>query len=239
MLKNIPYELEKYVNPNPTETIGGVSIVSGQTLPNDDGIGRVMRITAGSGFGFVDLDTSKPWMMRVSDKLDYEIGFWFKQSIFDPTFELSINAFSCQYVAKKTFNVTDGSEEASFLLASERTVGQVDKWMYARYILFNKDKSLEPNVQPTTSLSVGRNLIMEEGVTNIIVNLLCRNGQLDMYDFKIKPLKNPFETCFIQGSDILTIRRKNNNSTESEKDTDNKANRFLLPYNTNNTTIKL
>ena len=85
-LNNITYELEQYVNPNPVMTIGGVSIINAMSPKNITE--RVMRITAGSGFGFVDVSTSKKWFMRISNKLDYEIIFINEYDTIQEAYEL-------------------------------------------------------------------------------------------------------------------------------------------------------
>lgn len=237
-LKNIPYDLEKYVNPNPVMTIGGVSIVD-ESSPNNV-TERVMKIIAGSGFGFVDIATSKKWFMRVNDKLDYEISFWFKQpNYYKSNFDFSVNAFSCYDIEKTIYESTTGTQKKSFFETGDNIISAANQWYFARYILFGSEKTIEPNDAPIVSLASGNNLIMAEGTTNIIVNILCKMNEIRIFDFKVKPLKTPFSTGFIQGSDILEIWRKNNNTQYSEDKIDSKSNDLLLPYDTSNVQIKL
>lgn len=238
-LTSIPYNLEQYVNPNPVEVIGGVSIITEENPFGEDG--RVMKIVAGAGFGFIDIHTSKKWFIRVNHNLDYEISFWFKQKISPRTsnFEFSVNAFSCYDVPKKTYNSTSGDEKNSFFESGDSIVSAADQWYFARYILFGYEKTIEPGLQPSTSLSAGNNLIMSEKTTNILVNILCRKNEIRIFDFKVKPLKTDFSTGFVQGSDLLEIWRKNNNAKQNDEKIDKIAADLLLPYNTSNIPIKL
>lgn len=233
----LPYVLEQYVNPSPTFHIGGVSIVT-EAKP-DATNGRIMLIEAGSGFGFVDVETSKKWFMNVDHKLDYEVSFWFKQPTIDPSFELSMNSFKCDDTELQTKEIEGGTLTNIFIPDSQQVCSEADRWYFARYIIFGYQQALEPGVQPITSLSVGTNLIMEELTSKIIINLKCTNEELRMWNFKVKPLRTQFSTGFVQGTNMLEIWRKNNNTKLIDDAVDKVANQLLLPYNTSNITIKL
>lgn len=239
----LPYELEQYVNPDPVETIGGVSI---QVAARPDAtIGRIMNITAGSGFGFVNALTSAPWMMTIDDKIDYEISFWFSQSEITPSFSLSMNSFNCSFTQYQTYDITTGNAESFFIKSTEQVIPyspvNARTWRFARYIVYNKNRPIQPTLQPKTSLAVGRNLKFNPSVTTskMMVNLKCTFDQIQIWNFKVKPLSTPFSTGFVQGTDLLEIWRKNNNKRKKETDIDNIANKILLPYNNSNVSIKL
>jgi len=233
----LPYLLEKYVNPSPHFHIGGVSIIT-DTRP-DGTNGRIMLIDAGSGFGYTSVEVSSKWFMKVDHNLDYEVSFWFKQPTVDPSFELSMNSFKCDNTELQTVDITAGAPEKIFIPDSQKVSSTPDVWHFARYIIFGYQQPLEPAVQPITSLAVGTNLIMEELTSKIIVNLLCTNDELRVWNFKVKPLRTQFSTGFVQGTNMLEIWRKNNNTKLTDDSADKIANQLLLPYNTSNITIKL
>lgn len=239
MIDNItlPYELEQYVNPNPTIVMGGVSIIT--DLRPDGTSGRIMKIEAGSGFGYVDVPTSKHWFKKIDQNLDYEISFWFKQPDITPSFEFSLRTFNCADTMLQCTDIRNGNAEDIFITNTQQVISIPDKWHFARYILFRHTQSTEIGLQPITSLANGTNLIMSEGTSKLIVNLFCSNDYIKMWDFKIKPLRHKFSAGFVQGSDMLQIWRKNNNPKFSNEQIDNIANQLLLPYNTTNITIKL
>lgn len=233
----LPYELEQYVNPTPTTTIGGVSIVT-EAKP-DTTNGRIMLIASGSGFGFSTIGQSEPWLMNVDHNIDYEISFWFKQPTIDPSFELSVNIFDCALTELQTKEIVGGTFTNKFIQDSEQVSSTPDKWHFARYILYNYQQPLDAVNQPNTSLAVGTNLIMEELTSKLIVNLFCTDEELRVWNFKVKPLNTKFSSGFVQGTNMLEIWRKNNNNKLTEDKVDKIANQLLLPYNTANITIKL
>ena len=129
-LNNITYELEQYVNPNPVMTIDGVSIINAMSPKNITE--RVMRITAGSGFGFVDVSTSKKWFMRISNKLDYEISFWFKQpNTVQPCFELSFNGFDCNDNQLNSYESSLGAIDNRWVKSTDKVLTMQNKWYFA------------------------------------------------------------------------------------------------------------
>jgi hypothetical protein len=178
--------------------------------------------------------------MRVSDKLDYEVSFWFKNvGTIQPCFELSYNGFDCFDNILTSHESNGGTADNRWIKSTDQTVSKSDQWYFARFCLFNYQHPVEPNVQPSTSLSVGNNLIMAQNTTNVIVNLLCTNAEIRLYNFKFKPLYTKFSTGFVQGSNMLQVWRKNNNKTLSEKQVDSIAQKLLFPYNTSNVNIQI
>lgn len=240
---DLPYELEQYVNPNPVTVIGGVSIITG--VKPDGTNGRIMNIEAGSGFGFDSFPDSLPWVMRVDHSIDYEISFWFRQAEITPSFELSVDTFDCNLNTTQPIEIVNGTPENRFIFDTEQVIpyhsNNADIWRFARYILYNKDRTPEPSLQPKTSLGVGRNLIMDpnETTANLLVNLFCTYDQIQVWNFKVKPLSTPFSTGFVQSTNLLEVWRKNNNKKKTETDIDNIANRLLFPYNVSGVSIKL
>lgn len=234
---SIPYELEQYTNPNPITVIGGVSIIT-DVLPQNLGNGRVMLINQGNGFGFKNVAESKRWFMKVDHKIDYEISFWFKQPTEDASWFLRVHVFDCFDNVLKTFDITDGTVNDTFVII-QKVICKGQQWYFARYILYGYKEPLQVGLQPITSLSEGTNLKMQKGVNQILVDLFCTKNWLKIYNFKIKPLRTPFSTGFVQGSDLLTLWRKNNNKKYTEEQVDSIATQLLFPYNTANVTISL
>ena len=236
------YQLEQYVNPNPTMVIGGVSIVT-QDLPMGLGQGRVMQIEPGSGFGFESVEISKKWFMKVDPFIDYEISFWFKQDVVTPCLFLRVHAFDCGDNELDTYNITNGAVENTFV-GYDQVIVEAENWYFARYILYGANENIQFGLQPYTSLSVGKNLKMNKKTSQILVDLATFltdefNTKILMYNFKVKPLRTPFSRGHVQGSDLLVNWRKNNSEKFTEKQVDDLATDFLFPYNTANKSINL
>jgi hypothetical protein len=123
---------------------------------------------------------------------------------------------------------------------------EINKWYFAKYILFKKNTDVDFLNPPDTSLSVGRNIIMKNKTSMIVPNIICNfdasNGSnsyaMRLYNFRVRPLEMPFELGVIQGSDSIAIWRKNNTHNTDDKIED-VAKNILLPHDLRLLTIKL
>lgn len=205
-------------------------------LPITENDGKIdfVKLYNGQGFGLESddfLSVKKKFAIRVSDNIDYVISFWIKQSSLDPSLELSLTSFNCEFDTKLVSkNVQDGIAETFFIRGNERITSIPNRYVFCEFILYSKKQKIDPT-QPKTSLSIGRNLIMADTTANIFINLKCIKDTINIWNFKVRPLRTPFSTGFIGNNNLLQIWRKNNKKHMSNQDIDNIAKNYLLPYN--------
>ena len=184
---------------------------------------------ANVGFGYYPNVDSK-YAIRVSDSLDYEISFWFRQPTTSPCMEVSVDAFACDLKTILTpLDVTSGAYNRIILAGTEQICGQAYQWNFFHAIIYNKNQQVQNGAQAITSHAAGTNLIMRPGTANIFVNVWCVNYCLLIWDFKVRPLKTPFSTGFLGGNNLLEIFRRNNRKDFTTAQIDSIADRFLLP----------
>lgn len=222
-------------------------------ITDNNGEATAVKLFYGQGFGLDtddELESKKQFAIRVSDEIDYCISFWIKQTSVIPSLELSLTGFNCDFsVQKLSKSILDGNTEDHFVKANEKILSIPNRYHFVRYILYSKNQSINPS-QPLNSMSSGRNLIMEEGTTNIFINLRSvpllllpeENSEPDsinIWNFKVRPLKTPFSTGFLNTTNLLEIWRKNNKKHKSNEEIDNIARNYLLPYNSIQAVINL
>ncbi len=214
-------------------------VITTTTVPG--GIqGDALYISQNAGFGFTDLDTSKKFAIVVSEKIDYEISFWVRQPNSAAGFELSVKTFNSDFVETLTFDIVNGSTNRILIDSALKVLDVDNKWYFCRYILYSSTQEVVVGQQPKTSLSAGTNLIMSASTANLFVNLISRQVDgIHIWNFKIKPLRTPFSTGFLQPGHLLEIWRKNNNNALSLEQIDRNAQRYLLPNNTGQSVINL
>lgn len=182
-----------------------------------------------AGFGFVNIEQSKNYAITVSDEIDYEISFWFKQPNREPTFELSVKCFDCDFQKELRPRSIIGGGSNNVLIPGNLPICSLEnKWNFFHGILYNKNQPLSSK-QPITSHAAGRNLIMREGTRKLFVNLTVVKNCLLVWDFKIKPAATPFSTCFIQSNGLIEIWRKNNKKDLTDQQIDTLTRDYLLP----------
>lgn len=206
----------------------------------------VVQLFVNEGFGLEDdahLEAKKKFAIRVSDQIDYCISFWVKQSHPDESLELSIRGFNCSFEQEKfTKSFLYGYNTKFFISPLERAVGMEGRYYYVRAHLYScKTQPIDRNaifLNDYLSTATGRNLIMEEGTSNIFVNVVCRGEVNDVagrwikiWNFKVRPLRTLFSTGFVQTTNLLEIWRKNNKKQYTDQQIDNIAENYLLPYN--------
>ena len=232
-----PYSMQQYLVPAPLTNIAGhASIVNEPCPPYPYTLKNAMRIFPANRFGFIDVPTSKPWMIRADPTITYEISFWFKQSIATPMIDLSINCFNKWYAPVNTYDIAGGAVQNNFLNGStEMASNDTTRWYFAQYFIYAEQTPLLPfSTPPLCPLNIGRNLIFDVNSANIIINLAITNtgsGYVDIFDFKIRPASTPYSMGFIQNGDIMEIWRKNNNNKYGEDNIDTIAKNYLLNYN--------
>lgn len=87
-----------------------------------------------------------------------------------------------------------------------------------------------------TNLNLGHNLLLVDSVVKIDPYILydnTNNSTADIYikDIRVQPLSTDYSKGFIQVSNILEIWNTQNNQTYSEKEIEDIAKRYLIPYN--------
>jgi hypothetical protein len=215
----------------------------------DNGKIQIVSLSPDQGFGLEDdahLEAKKKFAIRVSDQIDYCISFWFKQTLVTPSLELSMRGFSCDY-EKEYLQTSIETKQAEkyFISPNEKIICMENQYYFARYVLYAAGTEMPVDrTKSLTSLGVGRNLVMQEGTTNIFINLVCRGDnptarKVKIWNFKVRPLRTPFSTGFVQSANLLEIWRKNNKKQFTEKQIDNVAENYLLPYNSIQAVINL
>jgi hypothetical protein len=193
-----------------------------------------------AGFGFTNIAASKPYAITVSDQIDYEISFWFQVPTTDPTFELSVNCFDCQFDTELIpIDVVSGASNKVLIPGNISICGTPNKWNFLHAVLYNCNQPVVPDTQQETSHAAGTNLIMKPGTTKLFVNLTCFFNCMLVWGFRVKPLRTPFSTGFIQSRGLIEIWRKNNRKDMTAAQIDSIATQFLLPYDTNMSVIEL
>lgn len=223
---------------NPIRSQNGC-VITTTTVPGG-AQGDALYINENSGFGFVDLNTSKKFAIVVSNKIDYEISFWVRQPTAAAGFELSVKTFNSDFIETLTYDIVDGSSNRILINSALKVLDVADKWYFCRYILYASTQSVISGHQPKTSLSAGTNLIMSIDTANLFVNLISKQAAgIQIWNFKVKPLRTPFSTGFFQPGHLLEIWRKNNNNALSFEQIDRNAQRYLIPNNTGQSVINL
>jgi hypothetical protein len=193
-----------------------------------------------SGFGYINKTTSAPFAIKVSDQIDYEISFWFKIPNRAPTFEVSVNCFDCALQTELIpIDVQSGASQKVLIPGNQLICSLENKWNFWHGIIYSCNEPIHPHDAPLTSHAAGTNLIMKPGTAKLFVNVKCVNYCMLLWDFKVKPLRTPFSTGFIQSRGLIELWRKNNRKDMSQDQIDVLANEFLLPYDTNLSVINL
>lgn len=184
-----------------------------------------------AGFGFVNNTVSNQFAFKVSDQLDYEISMWFMQPTRNPTFELSVDCFDCQFQTTLVpIDVQGGASQRVLIPGNLRICGAENQWNFLRMVVYSSNEPLHASIQPETSHAAGTNLIMQKGTAKMFVNLICVQNCLLVWNFCVKPLRTEFSTGFIQSRGLLEIWRKNNKQNMTAAQIDQLATQFLIPY---------
>lgn len=193
-----------------------------------------------AGFGFTNTGDSKKYAIKVSDSLDYEISFWWKQPTREATFELSVKGFDCDLNKEiKLIDVRSGAFNTVLVPGNLRICSLENKWNFFHGVIYNKDFKVHSSQQAITSHAKGTNLIMRNGIQKLFVNLICVRNCMLVWDFKVKPLGTQFSTGFIQSNGMIEVWRKNNKKDLSVEQIDTIAQQFLLPYDVPTSVINL
>lgn len=229
-------------------------------ITQTNGVIKIAKLYNGQGFGLENdgvLIQKKNFAIRVSDKIDYCVSFWIKQSTLEPSLELSFTGFNCEFSLKKlSKNILDGIQESHWIKPNEKLISTTERYYFCKFVLYRHDQPINSS-QPLNSMAVGRNLIMSKGTTNVFVNLKCVapdtviqnidpdigaitiQNHIKIWDFKVRPLRTPFSTGFIGANNLLEVWRKNNKKHISNDEIDNIARDYLLPYNSIQAVINL
>lgn len=184
-----------------------------------------------AGFGFTTIEQSRPYAITVSDEIDYEISFWFKQPTREPTFELSVKCFDCDFQKElKPKSIIGGANNTILIPGNVPICSLEHRWNFFHGVLYNKNQPVLNSEQPVTSHAAGRNLIMREGTNKLFVNLTVIKNCLLVWDFKIKPAGTPFSTGFVQSSGLIEVWRKNNKKDLTNEQIDTLTREYLIPY---------
>lgn len=186
-----------------------------------------------AGFGFINKTDSKQFAITVSDKLDYEISFWFIQPTLNPTFELSVDCFDCQLQTPLIpIDVVSGASQRVLIPGNKKICSLPNRWNFAHMIVYASTEPIHPGIQPFTSHAAGTNVIMQPNTAKMFVNLLCVRNCMLVWGFAVKPLRTVFSTGFLQSKGLIEIWRKNNKKDMTQAQIDALANEFLIPYDT-------
>lgn len=211
---------------------------------------RVLNLRENEGcfYGdlFVSLQPTVPSAhadILVSDKVDYEISFWFYQNHEYPSIELSASAKNRYGYALPLYDIVNNVPRSHFLQYPQKACGTPGRWHFASYILYRHDiANIEKNYlgkQPLTSLGIGTNLVMAKDTNYVNIKLQNRSKAVKLYNFVVKPLRTPFSTGFLQSGDMLELWTKVNNLSISQSEIDRIAQQKLLPYNVTQAKINL
>lgn len=223
---------------NPVQARNGCFIIT--TATPDGATGNALFLESGAGFGYTSLAISKPFAIKVSDQINYEISFWLRQSNELPSLNLGIKTFNGDYIETNTYDIRTSLSNRNFITSNQKIIDTGNRWYFCRYILYNSNQKPILGKQPKTSMSVGTNLVMGKGTNNIFINLqgFAANG-LYIWNFKMKPCSTPFSLGFVRPGNIIEIWRKINNNSFSPDKINRAAQRYLLPYNTGQSVIEI
>jgi len=203
---------------------------------------KSVKLSPGQGFGLAsnsELATKKGFGIRVSDQVDYLFSFWFKQTLLQASFKFSVDCYDDMYNRLDTVDVFTAQNNRFFIDGTQQLITNEKTYHYAKCILYSSNTPTNLKDQPITTLPSSTNLIMRKGTVTVFPKLECTANDLTFWGFKIRPLRTPFSTCFLDNANLLEIWRKNNRNNVSDDSIDRNAKDYLLPYNTLQTTIKL
>lgn len=193
--------------------------------------------------------------IRINEGLDYEITFWLKQPTYDDSDSDSTSdslshsyspdvfdviAFGCYAFDENNnqINLQDiitGLDRNLFFQSIALT--QKNRYYFVRGILYNKNEALKSIVDGGTNLGIGANLRLKTGVKKIIpyIALESSGGNSCLYirDIKVRPLRTPFSTGFIQTKNFIEIWLQQNNMSLTNVEIEEIMRKYLLPYNCN------
>ena len=196
---------------------------------------------SGIGFDTNYFDYTQIHSTIVSDKIDYEITFWVKQTSNKLNLSFGVRGLDVDGNLKQIFNLSGDDEMYWFFEKIQLPI--VDKWYFVRGVLCNY-QSLTNNKK--TNLGVGNNLKMSQNIAKIEPFIVMDNtdysdsSACDIFvkDLKIRPLVkglslNQYKSSFLYltTNNILNIICKNNNDAISEYTLNDITRSKLIPYN--------
>lgn len=179
----------------------------------------------------------QPYMIPISDSVDYEISFMVKLQG-DAKLLFGVQLYSQEDISVPSYSSDTRSINITFL--SDVTLQRKDKYVFVRGILYNSKK--QPRTGDTTNIKQGTNLISGPetiGMTPVIRMSLDsgKQGSMLLRRVKITPLQTPFSRGFVQTRNLLSLWFKNR-STLSQEELEESIVQFLMPYNIHLKTIE-
>jgi len=211
--------------------------------------------TAGIGIDpndFPHADFNK--VIRVHEDVDYEITFWLKQPTFDDSdsdstsdswslggnqpAQIPVGCFAFDSDNNQTNLLSINTGLPCNYALSAIKLSKVDTYYFVRVIIYKKDEPLKSIIDSQTNLNVGVNLKFQTTIRKIIpfvfsISRFSSINSLYIWDFKVKPLKTPFSTGFVQTKNFIEIWMEQNNMSLTNEQVEEIMRRYLLPYNCN------
>lgn len=203
---------------------------------------KSVKLSPNQGFGLdtsSELESKKKFGIRVSDQVDYLFSFWFKQTLLQASFTFSVDCYDEMYNKVETIDIFTAQNNSFFIDGTKQIIMNEKTYHYAKCILYSSLTSTNLVDQPITTIPGTTNLIMRKGTVTVFPRIKCISSDVILWGFKMRPLRTPFSTCFLDNANLLEIWRKNNRNNVQDEDIDRNAKDYLLPYNTLQTTIKL
>jgi len=206
------------------------------------------------GIGKSDLDSSETDLITVNSNLDYEITFDLLVSNTDGNSSLLFKVDGFDNLKNKmndSFVLPNGDSITNEFMRMNLGYLKQDTWFKIRGIIHSYSTKNFDNLR--SGYDFGNRLYFYNKFVKFIApSILVKNADILIHNYKIRPLVfgtnilprkggevNAKSNGFIQASNIFYMFVENNNSSLSNKEVNDFAERYLLPYNFNNIFVNI
>lgn len=192
----------------------------------------ITGVSSGTDAGIGD-DSEVEKYIIVNPYINYEITFYVKQPVLGDSL-----TFECYSYDKNGNQITllsnqDGSDSNTFF--QFRSLNIPDKYYFVRGIIYNVDRSNEPD--QTTNLKAGQQLRFKNNeVCQILPRIYLNDSagtdeQIYLWDLKIKPSSVNFSKGFLNSPNFIINFVQYNNDSLSKENFEETVRKYLIPYN--------
>lgn len=174
-------------------------------------------------------------LLEVNKNLDYEISFYCKMTDITDKVTFGVRLYNEDMSSSTPINLVSGYPNSSFVVKQSLPIANQMYWI--RGILYNQNREVD---EDETMFPNGQYLKFnpDHNVKYLVPTILvdtstsALNGDIHLYDIKIRPLKTPFTLGQLGVKNIILAYLKNNNKEYTTTKLEYEASSKLLPANT-------
>lgn len=229
------------------QDINNFSVFGSILLKNTDEK-KVINVTSNGGLG-IDDNSKNIKFINVDPHLDYEISFFIR--FIDTSGNLNIRIDGFDNLKNKLNDgfIHPNNDSVSNYVLQEKSMSKFNRNIWYRFSCILHAYYSE-NSDGKLNIGFGNNLYFNNPFIKYIVpNIYINGGEIDIWNYKIKPLvrgtnilpikggdgkNNAFSLGFLQSGSFFHAYFKNNNNNQSDSDISDIIERYLLPYSSTN-----